>query len=280
VAAADVAVVLLTGQAEGESKDREQLGIPDDQLAFLAALGAQTATPLIVGVVSGGAVDVSPALDAASAVLALHQGGMEAGSALADVLWGAVNPSGALAATMYRRSWEGASAFLDMAIRANAGRGYRYLTPAAAAQHVLFPFAHGLSYTAWEESVAGVAPATISAAALAAGANVSVVVAVTNRGPAPGSRTALLFLARVDADPAEQWPNAWLAQGGIAKVHAVPPRTAAAPLTLAVVARDVSRWSAAANAFVVAPGTYTLALRDDGAGGAMGAPQASFTVTP
>ena len=57
VAAADVGVVLLTGEPEGESMDRQSLGIPAGQLALLAALAAQTATPLIVGVVSGGAVD-------------------------------------------------------------------------------------------------------------------------------------------------------------------------------------------------------------------------------
>ena len=266
VAAADAALVVLTGSGEGESRDRFDIGFPADQAAFLARLLA-TRTPLVVAVASGGAVDVAPALGAA-AVLAIYTGGMEAGAALGDILYGAVNPSGALAATMYKASWTNASDFLSMAVRAPPGRGHRYLTPAAAAAHVLFPFGFGLSFTAWSPSVAALAPAAVSAAALAAGANVTVTVRVANTGARAGDYAVIAFLARADAPPAaEAWPAQWLPRGGFAKLHGVAAG-AAAEATLALTARDFSRWDAAARAFVVRPGAYAVTLRDGAPGAA------------
>lgn len=280
VAAADVGIVLLTGYAEGESHDRENLGLPDDQLQLLSQLAA-TGKPLVVGIVSGGAVDASPALPVARALLVLGQGGMEAGNGFADVLFGAVNPSAALAVTMYRRSWENASDFLDMSFRASPGRGHRYLRADAAAQHVLFPFAYGLSYTSWTERIVSVTPSSISAADLAAGASVTVAVQVTNAGAVAGARAELLFLSRVGGGPdAGQWPNQWLARNGISKVRAVPAKGSAPMVTFSIMARDVSRWNATASTFSIQPGTFNLMLRDDTQGGVPGAPQGTFTVTP
>lgn len=275
VRAADVAVVVLTSQSEGESEDRMHIGLPADQVAFLAGLhAAGVTTPVVAVVASGGAVDSSPALAAAGAVLAVYMGGMEAGSALADVLYGVVNPSGALAATVYRSSWEAASDFLSMSVRAPPGRGRRYLTPAAAAEHVLFPFGFGLSYTSWAAVIEPLAPASVSVAALTAGANVTVTVAVTNTGALAGARVAFVLLSRVGADPAEQWPAAWLPRAGFAKLHGVAPG-AVARATLSVGARDVARWDAAAHAFTVRAGTYSLAARDAAPGA-----EATLVVTP
>lgn len=270
VAAADAALVVLTGEGEGESYDRFAIGFPPSQVVFLEQLLA-TRTPLVVAVASGGAVDVTPALGAA-AVLAIQTGGMECGNALADVLFGVVNPSAALAATMYRASWINASDFLSMAMRAPPGRGHRYLTAEAAAAHVLFPFAYGLSYTTWNATVDALAP-TVSAAALAGGANISVVVTVRNTGPRAGDYAVISFLSRTDAPPpAEEWPTQWLARGGFAKVHDVAAG-GEARVTLWLTARDVSRWDVAAHAFVVRLGAYAVTLREGGA-------PAALVVTP
>jgi beta-glucosidase len=105
VKTADVAVVVVSGEAEGESHDRQQLGLPPDQLAFLSSL-IETKVPLVVCIISGGAVDVTLAKQHAQAVIAMYSGGMEAGAALADVVFGAVNPSGVLAAGIYRANCE------------------------------------------------------------------------------------------------------------------------------------------------------------------------------
>lgn len=260
VAASDVAVVVLTGESEGESHDRERIGLPAEQETLLAALLA-TGTPLVVCTVSGGAVASSLAAEQAAALIAMYSGGMEAGAALADVLYGRVNPSGALAATVYRESWINVSNFLDMSMRDGPGRGHRYLTPAAAAAQVLYPFGWGLSYTQWSAELVLVSPTTISAKSLASGANVSVQVAVHNTGDVVGARAVYLLLSRPQAPAAEQWPHQWLALRGFTKLHAVEPGTATVA-TLIIGARDLSRWDSAQHAFVVAPGSYVVALRD------------------
>ena len=122
---ADVAVIVLTGEMEGESHDWQKLG--PNQQAKLEALIA-TKVPLIVCTISGGAVDITVAKQGVAAVVAMYSGGMEAGAALADVLFGTVNPSGVLAATVYKAAWANASDFLSMAMRTPLGRTYRYLT--------------------------------------------------------------------------------------------------------------------------------------------------------
>ncbi len=273
---AEVGVVVLQGTPEGESQDRFSIGLPNSTLAWLEALSTAAAAapggsklpPLVVLVVGGGAVDIAPALPLAAAALALYTGGMEYGSAVGDVLYGAENPSGALAHTVYRASWVNASDFLSMGIRGGAGRGHRYLTPPAAAQPVLFPFGHGLSYTTWTSALAGMAPAggSIAASALAGGANVTLSVALTNAGGQwGGSRVVFALLSRTGAPPPseEGWPSQWLPERGFAKAHGVAPGGGVG-VELVLGARDFSRWDGGAGAFVVRSGSYAVALRDGG----------------
>ena len=282
VAAAGVAVIVVSSESEGESHDRERLGLPAGQLEFLLTLAARNiTTPLIVCVVSGGAVDVSYAAEspAVGAIIALGTGGMEAGAALADVLWGAVNPSGVLAATVHKASWVNASDFLSMSMRTPPGRSHRYLTPAATVAHVLYPFGYGLSYSAWESTVVELQPASVSAATLAAGSNVTLTVRVLNAGPLAGSRVSYAFMRRRDAPAVEEWPLQWLPRAGFTKLHGVEPG-ASAIATLVVTARDVSRWDAAAHAFTVRPGTYDITVRDGAGGSSSGnATDATLVVT-
>jgi hypothetical protein len=261
---ADLAVVVLTGEYEGESHDRQKLGLPPNQLAFLQALIASK-VPLVVCTISGGAVDVSLATQEAAAVVAMYSGGMEAGAALADVLFGAVNPSGVLAAAVYTATWANASDFLSMAMRTPPGRTHRYLTDKARADHVLFPFGFGLSYSNWSATLQnGVRPATVSAASLAAGANVTVAVTVRNDNGPVGSRVSYVMLSRQGAAPSDGWPRQWLPTRGFAKLHAIQEHESATA-ELTITARDLSRWDESAHRFTVRAGTYVLKLRDGAA---------------
>ena len=263
---ADVAVIVLTGEMEGESHDRQKLG--PNQQAKLEALIA-TKVPLIVCTISGGAVDIAVAKQGVAAVVAMYSGGMEAGAALADVLFGTVNPSGVLAATVYKAAWANASDFLSMAMRTPPGRTHRYLTAQAREDFVEFPFGFGLSYSNWSATLVGggVHPATISAASLAAGANVTVAVRVRNTGGPPGSRVSYILLSRLGALPSEGWPAQWLPTRGFAKLRAIKESmTMTAELTID--GRDLSRWDEAAHRFTVRAGRYSIQLRDGSAAAA------------
>jgi len=152
-----------------------------------------------------------------------------------------------------------------MSIRSPPGRGHRYLTAEARAQHVQFPFGWGLSYSTWESSVVSMDPPQgqgISKGALEGGAAVTLTVSVANTGGLySGSRVVYAMASRVNAVTSEEWPVEWLPRAGFAKVHGVAPGGVAL-VNLTLTARDLSRFDESLGSFTVRPGGFMLALRD------------------
>ena len=149
------AVVAVVGEqpyAEGLG-DNPQPALPADQQALIAALQA-THKPLIVVVIAGRPLGLGPAADADGLLMA-YLPGTEGGSAVADVLFGKVNPSGHLPVSWPSESTRnpplsqfnpGAPSllgdqpkFLDQLPGTNSGQGSGY--------NPRFPFGFGLSYT-------------------------------------------------------------------------------------------------------------------------------------
>jgi beta-glucosidase len=144
----------LTAPQESEGFDRKNLDLPANQLAVLDAV--LTANRNVVVVLShGGVVDLTPLVR----VPAIVEGwllGQAGGGAIADVLFGDVNPSGHLAETIPLRL-EDTPAFLNFPgenghVRYGEGLfvGYRYYD--AKKMSVAYPFGHGLSYTTFDYS--------------------------------------------------------------------------------------------------------------------------------
>lgn len=155
--AADVAVVFLglADRDDSEGYDRTGIDLPDDQIRLLEAVSA--AQPRTVVVLShGGVVRLSDVNRCAAAILdgaLLGQGG---GAAIADVLFGAVNPSGRLAETVPARLQD-APSFLTFPgehsqVRYGEGIFVGYRGYDARGIDVTFPFGHGLSYTDFDYS--------------------------------------------------------------------------------------------------------------------------------
>ncbi|MDZ4768206.1 MAG: glycoside hydrolase family 3 C-terminal domain-containing protein, partial [Chloroflexota bacterium] len=138
--------------------DRSSIELPIVQDRLLQALGALN-KPLIVVLMGGSAIAATWAADHANALLLSWYPG-EAGEAVADVLFGTVDPSGRLPITIYRAT-DDLPPFdsYDM-----TGRTYRYFNGDA-----LYPFGYGLSYTRFTFSDLHVTPA-------AAGVHVSLIV--------------------------------------------------------------------------------------------------------
>lgn len=137
----------LTGDVEGEEMtvnypgfaggDRTDMRLPSTQRKLLEALHA-IGKPVVLVLTTGSALAVDWAKQNLPAILVAWYPGQRGGNAVADVLFGDVNPAGRLPVTFYKAD-EKLPAFDDYAMK---GRTYRYFSG-----EPLFPFGHGLSYT-------------------------------------------------------------------------------------------------------------------------------------
>jgi len=119
--------------------DRTNIELPAVQRNFLKALKDAGKTVIFVNC-SGSCIALEPETKTCDAILQAWYPGQEGGTAVADVLFGNVNPSGKLPVTFYKSS----SQLPDYEDYSMRGRTYRYFNDA------LFPFGYGLSYTNFE----------------------------------------------------------------------------------------------------------------------------------
>jgi len=170
-AAADV-IVACVGEAKehsGESATRTDLSLPGSQLSLLQALH-QSGKPLVVVTMSGRPLALEWEDQHADAILHAWFGGSEAGSAIADVLFGHINPSGKLAMSFPRNAGQcpigysepptgrprnqiGIDVDGDAEVDRHGRRVFRKFTTACRLEgpHTpLYPFGYGLSYSTFE----------------------------------------------------------------------------------------------------------------------------------
>lgn len=154
--AADVAVVVVGDQAglfgrgtSGEGCDAPDLSLPGEQGALLDAVLA-TGTPVVVVVMSGRPYALGAYAERAAGLVQSFFPGERGGQALAEVLTGAVNPSGHLPVQIPREP--GAQPGTYLAPRLGLRNGVSNLDPTP-----LYPFGHGRSYAelTWGEVTCG-----------------------------------------------------------------------------------------------------------------------------
>ncbi|KAI5799067.1 glycoside hydrolase superfamily [Geopyxis carbonaria] len=203
-AAADVAIVVVGLDAEWESEgyDRGTMDLPKNgnQDALIAAVAA--ANPRTIVVNQSGTPVTMPWVDSVPAILQAWYQGQEAGNALADVLFGAANPSGKLPVTFPRElrhnpayhNWPGEDR--RVVYGEHVFIGYRHYERTGIAP--LFPFGHGLSYTTFAYSTP-----SISAPVLPEHGSVTVSVTVTNTGRVAGKEAVQLYIR----DPKSRLPR-------------------------------------------------------------------------
>jgi beta-glucosidase len=150
--AADVALLFVghTSSIEREGVDRGTLELPEDQVRLLQAVARANPNTVVV-LNSGAAVLMGSWLGSVPALLESWFAGSETGNAVADVLFGDVNPSGRLPTTFLKR-WEDAAAYGNFpggngVVKYAEGVfvGYRWFDKKGIVPE--FPFGHGLSYT-------------------------------------------------------------------------------------------------------------------------------------
>ncbi len=124
-----------TGNAYA-SGDKQDLRLPQSQQNLLKAV-IETGVPFVVCMMAGSAMDLNLASRHANAVLQVFYPGALGGRAAADILFGAVSPSGKLPITLYH-DLEDLPAFEDYRME---GRTYRFIR-----RPPLYPFGYGLNY--------------------------------------------------------------------------------------------------------------------------------------
>ncbi len=191
---ADVAVlyIALPTFKESEGYDRNDLDLTEQQVALIKAVSK--VQPKTVVVLNNGApVAMSAWIDDVAAVLEGWMMGQAGGIAVADVLFGKVNPCGKLAETFPLKlvdtpayiNWPGGAG----EVRYGEGLfiGYRYYD--ARQMPVLFPFGYGLSYTTFAYSNAKASAKTFKDVD-----GVTVTVDVTNTGEVPGKEIVQVYV--------------------------------------------------------------------------------------
>ena len=234
---------------DSEQVDRLEYGLPYSQDKVIKAL-ADTNPNLAVVIVSGNAVAM-PWIDRVPAVLEAWFSGSEAGNALADVVFGAVNPSGKLPFTFpVRLEDNGAHALGEYPgadkVKYNESIfvGYRWhdkeqLKP-------LFAFGHGLSYTAF-----AVGNVKADRTTLAPNGSIRISADVTNTGDRAGAEVVQLYIG----DEQSSLPRPVKELKGFQKVSLNPGQTQT--VTFEITPGMLQYYDDAKGAWVAEPGAFT-----------------------
>ncbi len=242
----DVAIVFAGTVHETEGADRESIDLPAAQLALIERVAA--VNPNTIVVLSNGAVLATKPWD--ERVPALVEGwllGQAGGSAIADVLFGRVNPSGRLAETIPVKLADHPS-YLDFPgehghVRYGEGLHVGYRGFDARGQEVAYPFGFGLSYTTFGY---GAARATASAD------GVEVRVPVTNTGARDGREVVQVYVSR----PGSKVRRAPRELKAFASVPVTVGETT--EVTLTVEREDLAYWDVRLGKWIVEDGEYVI----------------------
>ena len=243
------------GWAPGHLGDRTSLDLVGEQNELFAAMKA-LGKPVVVVLVNGRPPSYPAVAEEADAILETWYAGEQQGTAIADALFGRINPGGKMPVTTARNVGQVPNFYN---YKPSARRGYLFdeVTP-------LFPFGHGLSYTSFELG----AP-VLSAASIPAGSGVTVRVPVTNTGDMAGDEVVQVYLRDVISSVTR--PVKELA--GFQRVTLQPGETrqvdiAIEPRSLMLWNRDMER--------VIEPGEFTVMVGTS----SVDLQETTLTVTP
>ena len=248
------AVILCMGfdpSSEGEGFDRT-FRLPAGQDAFIQQIAAINKNVIVV-LTAGGNVDMTRWIDTVPVLIHAWYPGQEGGTALAQILFGEINPSGKLPASFERR-WEDNAAFdsyypkkADKHIEYQEGvfLGYRHFDRSKV--QPLFAFGYGLSYTTFQYSGLSISP---SSADLSAPVNVSF--NIKNNGPREGAEIAEIYVG----DSHASVPRPVKELKGFAKVHLRPGETKR--VTVSLDRRAFSFYDVEKNNWKAEPGKFSI----------------------
>jgi beta-glucosidase len=190
--ASDVAVMVMGGRSGlsmdctcGECRDRATLGLPGEQEALAQAV-LETGTPVVLVLVDGRPAAIAELAEKVPAILAAWLPGQEGGPAIAQALFGQINPGGKLPITIPRAVGQ---VPIFYGHKPSSGRSFPFIDYVELSASPLFPFGHGLSYTEFVYSDLQIAPAQVSP-----GGEVTIQATVKNAGSRAGDEVLQLYI--------------------------------------------------------------------------------------
>ncbi len=265
------AVVIATGsnyEHEGEGSDHG-FELPDQQAELISFVTKANPNTIVV-MHGGGSADMQPWASKVGASLQAWFPGQQGGQALAEILFGKVNPSGKLPITIDKKiednpsyasypdpaAYRGDNALTEMTYSEGLYMGYRGYDKKHAKP--LYPFGYGLSYTTF-----GYSDLKLSTNVMAPGSTVDVTFKVTNTGDKAGFEVAQLYVH--PNNPAVDRPEKELK--GFTKVYLQPgeSKTVSIPIdsrSLAYYVEKTDSWDVDAGKFkiLVGPDSEDLPL--------------------
>ena len=217
--------------------DRTNIELPKVQRDFLKALKEAGKQVIFVNC-SGSCIALEPETETCDAIVQVWYAGQEGGTAIADVLFGDVNPSGKLPVTFYKNS----NQLPDYEDYSMKGRTYRYFNDP------LFAFGYGLSYTTFE-----IGDANINGVSGLSGdsGKATITIPVTNTGKRDGTEIVQVYIRDLsDADGPIK------SLRGFQRVNVKAGQTATA--TIELTPKSFEFWDAASNTMRTKPGQYEI----------------------
>ncbi len=190
---AEVVVVVVgeTAEMSGEAASRTSLDLPGRQMELVRAIH-ETGKPYVVVLMNGRPLSIPWIAENSPAILETWFAGTEAGHAIADVLFGDVNPGGKLPVTFPRTVGQ-CPLYYDQKSTGRPATAEKYTSKYLdAAVTPQFPFGHGLSYTRFELS-----DLTLGARSMAPDQSQTVSVTVRNAGDRTGDEVVQVYVQDV-----------------------------------------------------------------------------------
>jgi len=248
------AVIYFGGLSHGddrESIDRPDMRLPNSQDEIISKL-LSTNKKTIVFLVAGSAVEM-PWAEQANTIVWGWYGGMEAGHAFADVLFGEVNPSGKMPITLPEKLEHTAPIALndynakESLYSEGVFIGYRWFEQQKIKP--TFSFGHGLSYTQFD-----VSNIQLSSKSITGIDKITITAQVKNIGEVAGAEVVQLYLH--DKKASVERPIKELK--GFDKVFLQPGETQQISIELSI--RDLSFWDVNTNNWLAEPGEFEVLL--------------------
>jgi len=249
------AVLLFAGTnrfVETEAMDRKTLDFPFGQDELIKAVCAANPKTIII-VVAGSACNLNIADSCSPAILYSWFNGSEGGNAIADIIFGNVNPSGKLPFTIPVKLED----IPAHALNAYPGKnnsveykegilvGYRWFDTKQV--DPLYCFGHGLSYTQFSYSDAGSNKKTYSS-----GEQAKLKISLSNEGKTPGKETVQVYVQKINSSV----PRADKELKAFKKIWLQPGEKQTVQITLDI--DDLAYFDNELNTWVTEPGEYTI----------------------